>query len=224
MSSSTFFKIKITILEADFLVITNIERQKNNNKRYSVFIDNEFAFGIDEIDLLYYKLKIDSEITKDKFEYILNNLILRKAKDTAIKYLGYKARSKKELISKLKEKEFSEEVISRTIEFLEEYNYIDDLKYAELFSREKFNIKGWGEKRIFYELKLKGISEDIIYKTLDSQNFDEASKAESIIIKRLKGKKDISISEKQKLFGYMLRRGFSSEIIKDSLNTVLNSD
>ena len=66
-----------------YLIITKIEKQKNNNKRYSIFIDNEFAFGIDEIDLLYYKLKENEPLDEERYNYIANKLLLKRAKDKA---------------------------------------------------------------------------------------------------------------------------------------------
>ena len=84
-------------------------------------------FGIDEIDLLYYKLKENEPLDNEKYEYILNNLLLKRAKDKALKYLGYKMRSKNQVIKRLQKiYEFPSNVIDKVIRVLEKYNYINE--------------------------------------------------------------------------------------------------
>ena len=40
------------------MIITDIQRQKHNDKRFSVFVDGEYTFSVSDVDLLYYKLKV----------------------------------------------------------------------------------------------------------------------------------------------------------------------
>ena len=110
--------------------ITDIRQQKHNKKRYSVFIDGNFAFGLDEVDILYYKLLDADEISYDKFNYIKENVVFSKARDTALKYINNKQRTKKEIINKLREKDFTEDIIEKVIKLFEKYGYIDDYAYA----------------------------------------------------------------------------------------------
>lgn len=209
--------------------ITKIDRQKNNDKRYSVFIDDKFSFGIDEIDLLYYKLQENIEITEERYNNIINNVIVRKAKDVALKYLSYKMRSKFEVVEKLKKSEFSEEVILKVVDFLEQYNYLNDEEFAKCYIKDKINLKGYGSFKIAYNLKLLGIGEDIYEKYLYDTDFvDEISKIKMLISKKL-GRGyyagleeynlyDMEYKEKYKLFNYLARRGFSY----DNINTAFS--
>lgn len=206
------------------MIITKIEKQKNNNKRYSIFIDNQFAFGIDEIDLLYYKLKENEPLDNDKYNYILNKLLLKRAKDKALKYLGYKMRSKKQVIKKLEELDFPQNVINKVIKILEKYNYINDEEFAKAFIKDKMNLKGYGTFKISYDLKMLGIDEDIFKKYLYSEEFvKEEEKATSLLLKRLKGIsiENIDYKEKQKLYAYLARRGFSYDSINKAFNNLL---
>ena len=206
------------------MIITKIEKQKNNNKRYSIFIDNQFAFGIDEIDLLYYKLKENEPLDNDKYNYILNKLLLKRAKDKALKYLRYKMRSKKQVIKKLEELDFPQNVINKVIKILEKYNYINDEEFAKAFIKDKMNLKGYGTFKISYDLKMLGIDEDIFKKYLYSEEFvNEEEKATSLLLKRLKGIsiENIDYKEKQKLYSYLARRGFSYDSINKAFNNLL---
>lgn len=206
------------------MIITKIEKQKNNNKRYSIFIDNEFAFGIDEIDLLYYKLKENEPLDNEKYEYILNKLLLKRAKDKALKYLGYKMRSKNQVIKKLQEYEFPSNVIDKVIRVLEKYNYINDEDFAKAFIKDKLNLKGHGVFKISYDLKMLGVDEEIFKKYLyDDEFINEEEKANDLLLKKLGNKniEDLDYKEKQKIYAYLARRGFSYDSIKKAFNCLL---
>lgn len=206
------------------MIITKIEKQKNNNKRYSIFIDNEFAFGIDEIDLLYYKLKENEPLDNEKYEYILNKLLLKRAKDKALKYLGYKMRSKNQVIKKLQEYEFPPNVINKVIKVLEKYNYINDEDFAKAFIKDKLNLKGHGVFKISYDLKMLGVDEEIFKKYLYDEEFiNEEKKAKDLLLKKLGNKniEDLDYKEKQKIYAYLARRGFSYDSIKKAFNSLL---
>ncbi len=205
------------------MLITKIEKQKKNDKRYSIFIDNSFAFGIDDIDLLFYKLKENTVLSEKKYNEIIENTVFIKAKDTAFKYLGYKARSKYEVQQKLIQNEFSLEIVDRVIEILENYGYIDDKVYAKKFISEKINYKGYGKHRIKYELKLKKIDDSIIDELLLDTEDDELKKAITLTRKKIKNK-NIDYKEKQKVVAYLQRRGYSYDIIKESIDIILNEE
>lgn len=204
--------------------ITKIEKQKNNLKRYSVFIDDEFAFGIDEVDLLYYKLSENTQIDETKYNFILENVIYNKAKNKAIKYISYQPRTEKEVTEKLKECEYSNDIIFRVIETMKKYNYINDKAYAKNFLTSKLNLKGYGIFKISFDLKQKGISDDIINDIIENTELNENKRALEVLEKKLRGKKISDYKEKQKLYNFLLRRGFSYDVIKEAINNFQEND
>lgn len=204
--------------------ITKIEKQKNNLKRYSVFIDDEFAFGIDELDLLYYKLSENTQIDETKYNFILENVIYNKAKNKAVKYISYQSRTEKEVTEKLKECEYSDDIIFRVIETMKKYNYINDKEYAKNFLTSKLNLKGYGIFKISFDLKQKGISDDIINDIIENTELNENKRALEVLEKKLRGKKISDYKEKQKLYNFLLRRGFSYDVIKEAVNNFQEND
>lgn len=172
------------------MIITDIKEQVKDNKRLSVYIDGKFAFGITKVDALLYKLKINDEISKEKYDKILSENIFIKARDKALKLLGLRAASQKEVENRLKG-DYPEEVIKRVIDLMKKYGYIDDEKFARMYASDKFRLKGWSKKRIIFELKTKGVAEDIIQRVISESDFDTSAVIEKLLLKRLKGKKDI---------------------------------
>lgn len=204
------------------MTITRIEKQTNNQKRYSIYIDEKFAFGVSEEDLIYFKLKENSEITEQRYNYIMEYVIYTKAKDKAYKFLGYKARSEKEVRDKLIKENYPQEIIDRIIELFKHYNYINDENYTKAYINNRIKFKPRAKRMLKYELAQKGIDSDTIENIIDSSNIDETDIAINLLQKKLKNKKDIDQKEKQRIYNYMLRRGFDYETINKAFKEVLN--
>lgn len=194
--------------------ITKIEQQKKNKKRYSVFIDNEFKFGMIGEDVLFFKLKEGMEIDEKKYEYILENVILTEAKDKAIRFLGYRPRTKKEMYNKLCTYEYPENVIESVMALLEQYGYINDFHYAETYIKEKTGLKNEGLYKIKYDLKYKGISQDLIERALAEFSYNPLNSILKLINKKLT-LNNYDEKDKQKVYNYLVRKGFSHEDIKE---------
>ena len=88
------------------MTVTKIEQQKKDKSRYSVYVDGEFAFGLIMEDILYFRLKEGEEIPREKYEYIMDTTVYIKAQDTAVRYLGYKMRTRREVENKLREAQY----------------------------------------------------------------------------------------------------------------------
>lgn len=199
--------------------ITDIKKQRNNLKRYSIFIDGEFAFGLDEIDVLYYKLFDREEISEELFKHIKENVVFTKARDTAVKYLSFKARTEKEVRLRLLKEDYNGDVVEKVISLLKKYSYIDDYAYAGSFLRDKFNLNGFGMERIIKELKQRGIDDEIIDEAVMENEVDEVSRAVSLIEKKY-GFYNYDIKEKRRIAGFLARRGYSFQTIETAFNTV----
>jgi regulatory protein len=129
-------------------------------------------------------------------------------------------RSEKELSGRLKRKKFDLAIIEEVIEFLKEKRFIDDREFARAWARDKIK-RPLGLARISQELKAKGVEKSIIEESLNGikHNYDEKSVVLGLAqrkIKRLKGVEPRKA--RSRLYFYLLRRGFSPEIVSDTLN------
>lgn len=193
--------------------ITAVTRQKKRENRLSVYIDDKFAFGMTEVDALYYHIKEGDEITEEQYNNILNELVYAKARDKAVKLLGISPRSEKELYSRLN-RDYSDEICQNVISMLKSYGYINDADYAAAYVNDSFKYKGWGSRKIKAELRAKGVDETAADTALQNAELDEESRAKELLKKRLKGCTTPDIKEKNKQYRYLLGRGFSYDTIK----------
>ena len=202
--------------------ITKIEEQKKNKNRMSVFLDGKFAFGIDNFSLFKLKLKENDEISKDELSYILETVVFEDAKNYALKLLSSRSYTEKNIFTKILARTENETVTQNVIEFLKEYNYINDEDYAIRYASDCLNIKKYGKKKIKFKLMEKGISAQIAENAVLSLE-DKEKETENLVYlaeKKLKG--DFDIKNVMKTKRYLASRGYSFDDIDTAIRKLLN--
>ncbi len=196
-------------------IVTKIEPQVRSVDRFSVFIDDEFAFGISDFDLYNLKIRVGDIIDENRLLEIENIINIDKCKNYAVSLVSRKMYTKKEITDKMIQKGFSSTAISEVISLLEEYAYIDDNVYAKLYVREY--LKKYGSKKLSYNLKLKGIPDDIINDVL--MDFDNKKELYNLIDKKAKGNLN-DPKECARIVRQFLSKGFEYEDIKSCLDSL----
>ena len=106
-------------------------------------------------------------------------------------------------------------------DLLVEDKYVDDLRYASAFARDKSAIQGWGEVKIRYMLSAKGVPRDVIDKALEEIDQDKAdSRLEKLLLNKLRSLKD-DPQCRLKLLRFALGRGYSYDEVNSLINTLL---
>ena len=109
------------------------------------------------------------------------------------------------------------------VDVLVKEKYVDDLRYASAFARDKSAIQGWGEVKIRYMLSAKGVPRDVIDKALEEIDQDKAeSRLEKLLQNKLKSLKD-DPQCRLKLLRFALGRGYSYDEVNDVVNSLLKS-
>ena len=107
------------------------------------------------------------------------------------------------------------------VDILVKEKYVDDLRYASAFARDKSAIQGWGEVKIRYMLSAKGGPRDVIDKALEEIDQDKAdSRLEKLLQNKLKSLKD-DPQCRLKLLRFALGRGYSYDEVNSLINTLL---
>ncbi|MCX5781409.1 MAG: RecX family transcriptional regulator [Elusimicrobia bacterium] len=200
--------------------ITKIVQQKRKKERFSIFIDGRYSFSLSEENLIKHKLKTGQEINETQIEDINREDEKKKAINSVFHLLSIRSRSEKELGEKLKTKKISEENITDAIGRIKELGYINDEKFA----KERISYlrqKGKGPFIIKMDLRRAGIQEDtineLLFKDKTSKNI-EIEQVKNIVLSRLKRMGKIDAKTKfNRLMGFLARRGFDIETIKEGL-------
>ena len=147
-------------------------------------------------------------------------------KSQAFKYLSYRDRSKKEVALYLKKKGHTPSVIQTTLQELEKLNYINDYRFAMEWGRWRVEVKRFGKKRLQHELSAKGVSSSIIKTALTDLyvSHPEQDLALACANKKLASLHGLEPEKKsRRLAQYLQRRGFSADIIYETLKVSTTS-
>ncbi|KXZ40130.1 regulatory protein [Alkalithermobacter thermoalcaliphilus JW-YL-7 = DSM 7308] len=206
--------------------ITKLEFQKNK-ERVNIYIDDKFFMGVYAEIIYSLNLKVGKEIDSSNLLNLISNEMYLKAKDTALKILSSSSQSEKNIRQKLLKKDFEAEIIDKVINFLKEYNFLNDEDLAKRIVSDNINLNKYGKNKIKYNLVNKGIDEKTISKTL-CEMVDEDVEFENAMYlakKKLEKIKDTDKNKVYKKLAYHLSyKGFDFEITKRVIKKLLKYD
>lgn len=115
---------------------------------------------------------------------------------------------------------------SQVLTRLIEQGYIDERRYARAFVNDRFRFNGWGRIKIAYQLRLKGISSDLIDEAMAA--IDEEQYRERLLDLLRAKWRDVSSREPRAAWAAMMRfaasRGFEAGIAGECVKQVTRLD
>lgn len=203
--------------------ITKIEVQKKKKNRVNVYVDGEYSFSCSS-ELVYINgLKKGKIIDMNYLEGLIEEDNYLYAKSKALTFIEKTFKTENEIEVKLQKYNFNDKIIRRVIEFLRDYKFVDDSKYAEVYIKEK--AKKYGKSKIRYALKRKGIKDNIIDEKLNEYHDNDEAYVEGMRKMAIKKYNSlIRVEEdkfkiKRKVSSYLLGRGYSwneiGEVLKE---------
>ncbi len=199
------------------MIVTQIEQLSKN--RSKIYIDQEFAFVLYKGELFQYGIYLNQEILWKDYEEIIQVLLPKRAKLRAMNLLQKRTYTEKQLRDKLTEGYYSEEIIQKAIDYVKSFHYINDYQYALDYLNYHFENKSL--KQIEQELYRKGIRKDIYVQALTEwEASGEQQDVRKMLLKWLEKKnyhKECDIREKQKIYTFLLRKGYNAEDISQAM-------
>ena len=117
----------------------------------------------------------------------------------------------------MKELEGDAQKVEIALNKLKEERYVDDLRYATAYARDKAAISGWGATKIRYMLSAKGVSKEVVSEALNEVDETKASsRLEKLLENKYKSLKD-DPQWKIKLLRFSLGRGYSYDEVNDQI-------
>ena len=195
------------------MIVTKLE--KVDTKKTKVYLDEEYAFILYPQDLRWYKIKEGLEVSEELYCQIMEETIIRRAKQKAMALLKRSDRTEKELRIKLKQSEYPEMAIDEAVSYVMKYGYVDDERYLENYV---FYKKGQKSLRVIeMELQQKGLSKEQIREQIEKEELNDGEAIQKAIRKKIGAKSELSYEETQKVAAYLYRKGFKEEDIRKYL-------
>lgn len=197
--------------------ITDIQLQKNNKTRANLYLDGEFAFGVQVLTVMKLGLKVGQEVSQVRLEEAVFDSESSVAFEKAVDYLARSMKTEKQICQYLEKKGYSAPVVQHVVDKLKNYRYVDDDQYAQMYVRQ--NAVRKGQRRLRVELQQKGVQEEIVQQATQIDEQEEQQNAQLLAQKYMKGKQSDD-KTLQKLQRFLLYRGFGYEVVNSVVRTL----
>ncbi len=147
--------------------------------------------------------------------------------DAALAFLSYRPRTRREIQLKLASGGFDETTIEAALNRLDKVGLVNDLVFIETYVRDRIANRPMGIRRMAQELYAKGIPREktlpVIERVLGEENLEERALARLAADKKFASLRDHADRQaaRRRLSGYLARRGFDREVIREVVDARL---
>ena len=200
------------------MIITGITELSRTRSR--IEIDYQFAFVLYKGELRHYHLQEGEEIKDADYNTIMQEVLPRRAKLRCMNLLKNREYTTQQLHAKLAQGGYPESAIEEALAYVASFHYTDDLRYATDYITSHESTRS--RRRIEQDLYSKGIPQDIVervwaeWQALGGEQ-DEAAMIRALLTKRGYNPDTADFKEKQRIFAYLMRKGYSSESIRHAM-------
>ncbi len=161
------------------------------------------------------QLQVGAELDGAALNEVCRRAALEAATAQALGLLKRRARSRSELVGRLRAQGHNDSVVEEVVTRLSTSGLVDDADFARRYAADKHTLNGWGVVRIRRGLSALGVEEELIVAALAERGLDdldrEVERAVTILLR--KGAEEASSDAAQRrAYQLLLRRGFSSEV------------
>lgn len=193
--------------------ITRLQIQKKNKERVNIFLNGEYAFSL--ALSLAMGLKKEQMLSAAEVKTLQADDEVKRAYAAALNLLGYRARSTTEVEDRLKRREFSERAIAQTTERLLREGYLNDTSFGQAWVESRQRASPRSARALRYELRRKGVEQEVIEEVFEQVEIDEESAAWTAIEPKLDRWRDLEqFPFRQKAGSFLARRGFGHDAVR----------
>lgn len=195
--------------------VTAVEPQVKRPNRFNLYIDDHFALGLSVY--VAGTVRVGQELSRADLEKLLYAEQLEEARDKALRFLEVRPRSEQELRRQLIKKKYPEEIINQVIARLGDVKLVDDRDFAKFWVENREGFKPRSKRALQYELRQKGVSSQEITRAVkkvdERESAYRAAHSKALRFRELDAK-----SFREKLSGFLARRGFDYAVTRETVN------
>lgn len=145
----------------------------------------------------------------------------------AYAYLNRRERTTAEVKAHLAKAQLPRDEIEATVGILAEYGYLDDARYARLFTEDKRTLELWGEQRIARALRERGITTTLIDAALNgeletSERAERELKRAIAVLRHRFPASAPQPHDRERAFRALRRKGYCSETASAAIRACLD--
>ena len=147
------------------------------------------------------------------------------ARDKCLRLLGLRARSSAELRLRLRTEGFPDSVVDSVLSDLESAKLVDDEEFARAWVASRQASSPAGRQKLRWELRRKGIAEELIRQVVEDGIDDEAELKHAVALARRRtGGERPDAKAQTRLRRWLLARGFEFATVDTVLRRISERD
>lgn len=196
------------------MTVSKLDYHPARPGKLRVYIDEKYAFELSRKSILGLKVSEGEELTPARYQ----QLTMIAVREAAIGLLARRERSRSELRSALKRKSFEPDAIELVLDGIEKEGLQSDTRFASAWVETRRRLSPRGRAALAFELRQKGIGDAQAVDALSRYKSEHERNALRDLIEsrltRMRGGADDKQKLKQRLLGFLTRRGFAYEDIR----------
>lgn len=199
--------------------ITRLVQGKKNPSRVNLYLDDSFAFALSIDEVGRNGLKKGMVLSEEQIMSLKDNDQADYVYAKILNFLSFRPRTVKEVSDRLKKYEVNDlDKQNLVIAKLKDKGYLDDVAFSRWFIESRNAHHPRSPRMLAQELMQKGVGrDDISFVIADAQR--EEISIHQILDKKLGTSRSLETLEKQKIYTYLGRQGYTWEKIKAVVKT-----
>jgi regulatory protein len=186
--------------------VTALTAQQRNPRRVNVYLDDEFAFGLERVTAAW--LQIGQELSEEKVAELQAKDAVELACQQALKLINHRPRSEAEIRRNLERHKVSDEIITEALEHLRRNELVDDARFAQTWVENRSDFRPRSRKALRMEMHQRGLDDVAISQALSDVNDEDL--AYRAALKHSRRLREAEWPDfRQKLTDFLIRRGFA---------------
>lgn len=199
-----------------------------NKSRARISLETEESFVLYKGEIRMLKLKEGGDLSQEDYDTVMKGILPKRCRMRAMNLLKERAYTSYSLKKKLSEGGYPESICEDALAYVTSYGYVNDLKYAMDYIKEKEASNTTRE--IEQKLLTKGISSKLFEEALrllgeEREEYGEESHQgyEEDLIRKTLAKRHFTGEEayedRQKILAYFYRRGFDIDLVRKVMDS-----
>lgn len=206
--------------------ITEIKKKEGKKEEFILVLSEGTEIRLLPETYFRSDLTEGSEWDIEYLKELEDNDLLARSKNEILGMLDYRMRTTSEVREKLLKMGYREEIAEKAIDEIKSYGYLDDEKYTNMYIKEKVRFSG--KNRILNDLRKKGLDRNITDEIFSTSFRDDEKEScmESARKKyrQLKGRSDNTSDIRNRLFRFLISRGYEYDLIRDVYSELKESE
>ena len=200
--------------------ITAIRAGRNARvQRSNVFLDGKFAFSLDNEVIVKESLKVGLLLSPDEIKLLTGADRFQRCLNAAFQFLSYRPRSEAETRQRLLRRGYAEDEIDKTVAQLRRLDLINDTAFAEFWKENRNSFRPRSQRMLKMELRRKGVETEVIDGVVEGMDEADSAYRAALDKARVLPVSDYQVF-RQRLGGYLQRRGFGYGVINNIIKKV----